>query len=97
METQADKDLAWATNVANILTQGQREIEKEINRLEYKWKVQRSADAILAVPEKYREEELAKLEFWFRMDVHRAMNNSFDVPMAQKSIEEERRRGWSTD
>lgn len=98
METQADKDLAWATKVAGILTSAACDFEREINKLEYKWKVQSLADAILAMPEKYREEELVKLEFWFRMDVHRAINNSFDgVPMAQKSIEEERRRGWSTD
>lgn len=98
METQADKDLLWATKVASILTAGQREIEKEIAKLEYKWKVERVAYAILAIPEKYREEELAKLEFWLRIDVHRQMTGNFDgVSMAQKSIEEERRRGWSTD
>lgn len=98
METQADKDLSWATKVAEILTDGQREIDQEIEKLEYKWKVERTAYSLLAMPEKYRDEELAKLDFWFRLDIHRQMTGHFDgVSMAQKSIDEERQRGWSTD
>lgn len=68
METQADKDLSWATKVAEILTDGQR------------------------------DEEHTKLDFWFRLDIHLQNTGNFDgVSMAQKSIDEERRRGWSTD
>lgn len=94
----SNNELQWATKVASILTSAACEFETDVAKLEYKFKVQRSADAILSLPENIRREELSKLEFWFRMDVHRAMNKGFDgVPMAQKSIEEERRRGWSTD
>lgn len=94
----SNTEAQWATKVAGILTTASRDFEREVAKLEYTWKVQRSADAILALPEKFRREELSKLELWFGLDVNRAIAGTFDgVPMAQKSIDEERRRGWSTD
>lgn len=91
-------ELQWATKVASILTSAQAEFERDVSKLEYNWKVQRSAQSILAMPEKFQKDEFNKLEFWFGLDVHRAMNNKFDgTPMAIKSINEERRHGWSTD
>lgn len=88
-------EFQWAKKVAQILTAAEKEFEQEVSRLEYKWKVEKTAKEWAAnMPS---AQELIKHDFFFRMDVHRAMNNSFDVPMAQKSIEEEQRRGWSTD
>lgn len=94
----SNTELQWATKVASILNAASQDFEREIEKLEYKWKVQRSADAILSMPEKFRREELSKLEFWFGLDVNRAIAGTFDgVPMAQKSIQKERNKGWSTD
>lgn len=94
----SNAELQWATKVAGILTGAAADFEREINKLEYKWKVERSADAILALPEKSRREELSKLEFWFGLDVNRAIAGAFDgEPMWEKSIREERSKGWSTD
>lgn len=94
----SNAELNWATKVASILTSAACDFEREINKLEYKWKVERSADAILALPEKFRREELSKLEFWFGLDVHRAIAGTFDgEPMWEKSQREERSKGWSTD
>lgn len=94
----SNNELQWATKVAGILNTAAQDFEQEVSRLEYKWKVERSAQSILALPEQYRQEEISKLDIWFALDVHRAINGMFDgVPMAQKSIQEERNKGWSTD
>lgn len=94
----SNAELQWATKVAGILTTASRDFERDVAKLEYTWKVQRSADAILALPEKLRREELSKLEMWFGLDVNRAIAGTFDgEPMWQKSQREERNKGWSTD
>lgn len=91
-------ELQWATKVASILQKASHEFEAEVSRLEYKWKVERSAQAILSMPEKFRKQEVEKLDFWFGLDVHRAMNGYFDgVALGDKRIAEERKKGWSTD
>lgn len=91
-------ELQWASKVANLLNNAADEFEQEVSKLEYKWKVERSAQSILAMPEQYRQDEMNKLERWFALDIYRAINGTFDgIPMAQKSIQEERNKGWSTD
>lgn len=91
-------EFQWSKQVASILTEAANDFSKEVDKLDYKWRVERAAASIMSLPEQYREQELNALEFWFAIDVHRAINGGFDgVPMAKKSIEEERRRGWSTD
>lgn len=94
----SNKELQWATKVAGILNNAANDFANEVARLEYKWKVERSAQSILAMPEKYRDDEFAKLDIWFGLDVHRAMNGMFDgIPIAQKTIQEEKSKGWFTD
>lgn len=91
-------ELQWATKVAGILNCAARDFEHEVFLLEYKWNVERSAKSILALPEQYQQEELRKLDIWFALDVNRAMSGMFDgIPIAQKRIQEERNKGWSTD
>ncbi len=91
-------ELQWSKEVANILQDAANDFSQEVEKLDYKWRVERAAASILALPAQYREQELNAMEFWFALDVHRALNGGFDgQPMAKKSIEEERRRGWSTD
>lgn len=94
----SNTELQWATKVAGILTNAAKDFEREIEKLEYKWKVERSAYSILALPENLRREQLNKLELWFSHDVNRAIAGTFDgEPMWEKSIREERSKGWSTD
>lgn len=91
-------ELKWSKEVATILKEAANDFSQEVEKLDYKWRVQRAAASIMALPEQYRQQELNALDFWFGLDVHLALTGSFDgVPMAKKSIEEERRRGWSTD
>lgn len=92
----SNNELQWATKVAQILTAAEKEFEHEVRKLEYKWKVEKTArEWAINMPS---DKELLKHDFFFRGDVHKAMNGIFDsVPMAQKSIQEERNKGWSTD
>lgn len=94
----SNNELQWAKKVAGILNTAAQDFEQEVSRLEYKWKVERSAQSILSLPEKYQQEEMRKLDMWFGLDVHRAMNNRFDgISLGDKRIAEERKKGWSTD
>jgi hypothetical protein len=91
-------ELQWATKVAAILNETATDFEAEISRLEYSWKVQQKAREILALPVAEQKSAGHALEMWFGLDVHRAMNNSFDgVALGDKRIAEERKKGWSTD
>lgn len=92
----SNNELQWATKVAEMLNTAAQDFEQEVSRLEYKWKVEKTArEWAINMPS---DKELLKHDFFFRGDVHRAINGMFDgVSMAQKSIQEERNKGWSTD
>ena len=94
----SNTELQWATKVAAILNETDFDFEREIARLEYSWKVQQKAREILTLPVAEQKSAGQALEMWFGLDVHLAMNGSFDgVALGDKRIAEERKKGWSTD
>lgn len=94
----SNTELQWAKKVAAILNETASDFEAEISRLEYSWKVQQKARAILALPVAEQKSAVYALEMWFGLDVHRAMNGYFDgVALGDKRIAEEREKEWSTD
>ena len=94
----SNAELQWATKVATILNETDFHFEREIERLEYSWKVQQKAREILALPVAEQKSAGHALEMWFGLDVHLEMNGSFDgVALGDKRIAEERKKGWSTD